>query len=150
MKETAGGSGCLMQGAQPVPCDNGKGWGGGMGGVQRRGHVCLWLIPVDAWQRPTQHRKAIILQLKKKNQRAGRTFSRMWFCETVHPSILLCSSTVLRGWPDHLISKPPRTCLESVCCDSWGLPAPGKPVIGRLAQPCGEKGTRRLPRWLRR
>ena len=30
-------------------------------------HVYLWLIYVDAWQKPTQYCKAIILQLKKKN-----------------------------------------------------------------------------------
>ena len=30
-------------------------------------HLYLWLIYVDAWQKPTQYCKAIILQLKKKN-----------------------------------------------------------------------------------
>ena len=28
-------------------------------------YVYLWLIHVDVWQKPTQHCKAIILQLKK-------------------------------------------------------------------------------------
>ena len=27
-------------------------------------HVCLWLIHIVVWQKPTQHCKAIILQLK--------------------------------------------------------------------------------------
>ena len=29
-------------------------------------YAYLWLIHVDVWQKPTQHCKAIILQLKKK------------------------------------------------------------------------------------
>ena len=29
-------------------------------------YAYLWLIHVDVWQKPTQHGKAIILQLKKK------------------------------------------------------------------------------------
>ena len=29
-------------------------------------YVYLWLIHVDVWQKPTQHRKVIILQLKIK------------------------------------------------------------------------------------
>ena len=33
----------------------------------KRTYVYLWLIHVDIWQKPTQHCKAIILQLKKKN-----------------------------------------------------------------------------------
>ena len=37
-----------------------------MGGRFRREgiYVCLWLIPVDVWQKPTQYYKAIIFQLK--------------------------------------------------------------------------------------
>ena len=35
------------------------------GGVQDGGtHVYPWLIHVDAWQKPPQYRKVIILQLK--------------------------------------------------------------------------------------
>ena len=50
-----------------MPCDNLEGWdgGGGGGGSKREGtYVYLWLIHVDAWQKPTQHCKAIILHLK--------------------------------------------------------------------------------------
>ena len=32
--------------------------------MRERTHVGLWLIHVDVWQKPTQHCKAIILQLK--------------------------------------------------------------------------------------
>ena len=40
------------------------GWGVG-GGFKREGtYVCLWLIHVDVWQKPTQYCKEIILQLK--------------------------------------------------------------------------------------
>ena len=37
-----------------------------MGGRFRREgiYVCLWLIHVDVWQKPTQYYKAIIFQLK--------------------------------------------------------------------------------------
>ena len=31
---------------------------------RERSYVCLWLTHVDVWQKPTQHCKAIILQLK--------------------------------------------------------------------------------------
>ena len=35
------------------------------GSFKREGiYVYLWLIHVDVWQKPTQHCKAIILQLK--------------------------------------------------------------------------------------
>ena len=40
------------------------GWEVG-GRFKREGtHVYLWLIHVDTWQKPTEHCKAIILQLK--------------------------------------------------------------------------------------
>ena len=48
----------------------GLGWGVG-GRFKREGtYVYLWLIYVVVWQKPTQHCKAIILQLKinKKKQ----------------------------------------------------------------------------------
>ena len=50
-------------------CDNlegGMGWQGG-GSFKREGtYIYLWLIHVDKWQKPTQHYKAVILQLKIK------------------------------------------------------------------------------------
>ena len=40
------------------------GWEVG-GGSKREGtYVYIWLIHVDAWQKPTQYCKAIVLQLK--------------------------------------------------------------------------------------
>ena len=47
--------------------DNVEGWDGVEVGdrLKREGtYVYLWLIHVDVWQKPTQHSKAIILQLK--------------------------------------------------------------------------------------
>ena len=42
-------------------------------GFRREGiHVCLWLIHVDVWQRPTQYCKALILQLKKIEKKKER------------------------------------------------------------------------------
>ena len=50
-------------------CYNLEGWDG-VGGereVEREGtYVYLWLIHVDVWQKPSQHCKAITLQLKLK------------------------------------------------------------------------------------
>ena len=45
-----------------------EGWGGGGGRRFRREgkYVYLWLIHADVWQKPTQHCKAIIVQLKIK------------------------------------------------------------------------------------
>ena len=44
---------------------NPEGWGGRGQGVSRgRGHICLWLIRVDVWQKSSAMFKAIILQLK--------------------------------------------------------------------------------------
>ena len=44
-------------------------WGGGVGrevevGLGGREHISLWLIHTDVWQKPSQHCKVIILQLK--------------------------------------------------------------------------------------
>ena len=49
-----------------------------VGGRFKREGTCVypWLIHVDVWQKPTQHCKAIILQLKinklKKNKQTNR------------------------------------------------------------------------------
>ena len=61
-------------------CDNLEGWDGiGVGErFNREGkYVYLWLIHVDVWQKPTQHCKAIILQLKikEKEKKCLRTHS---------------------------------------------------------------------------
>ena len=45
--------------------DNLEGWDQVGGGT----YVYLWLIHVDVWQKLTQYYKAIILQLKKKQQK---------------------------------------------------------------------------------
>ena len=51
---------------KPVLWDNAEGWWGGRWeGVQDGGtHVYLWVIHVDVWQKPPQHCKEIIPQLK--------------------------------------------------------------------------------------
>ena len=58
---------CMTQRAQ-IRCSREVGWGGSweLEGrfKSRRTYVCLWLIHVDVWQRPTQYGKAIILQWK--------------------------------------------------------------------------------------
>ena len=44
-----------------------------VGGRFKREGICvhLWLIHVDVWQKPTQHCKTIILQLKIKKEKFG-------------------------------------------------------------------------------
>ena len=44
--------------------NGGKGWKVGGKTKKEETYVCLWLIHVDIWQKPTQYYKAIILQLK--------------------------------------------------------------------------------------
>ena len=43
-----------------------RGWKGGERFKTEGTQVCLWVTRVDVWQKPAQHCKAIILQLKKK------------------------------------------------------------------------------------
>ena len=50
---------------KPVLCDNIERWDG-VGAGREGTYVYLWLIHVDVWQKPTQHYKEIILQLKIK------------------------------------------------------------------------------------
>ena len=57
----------------------GMGWEVG-GGYKREGtYVYLWLIHVDAWQKPTQYCKAIVLQLKiNKKEKQKKNHYRKW------------------------------------------------------------------------
>ena len=51
--------------SNPVLFDNLVRWDGVGGRLKKeRTYVYLWLIHLDVWQKPTQHCKAIILQLK--------------------------------------------------------------------------------------
>ena len=44
----------------------------GGGFIRERTHVCLWLIHVDVWQKPSQYCKVIICQLKQKERKEIR------------------------------------------------------------------------------
>ena len=63
------GSAVWRRELNPVLCDNLEGWNGVVGGRFKREETCvyLWLIHVAIWQKPIQHCKAIILQLKINN-----------------------------------------------------------------------------------
>ena len=55
-----------------VLCDYLEGWEGvGVGGRFKREGTCVYLLLIHAvvWQRPTQHCKAIIFQLKNIKRR---------------------------------------------------------------------------------
>ena len=80
------------------------------GRFKREGmYVCLWLIHVDVWQKPTPHCKATILQFKIDKLLKRQTEQRV--CETC---ILLWTQTAARGQGDnHTQAKsthppPPR------------------------------------------
>ena len=51
-----------------VPFKEASRWGGGRE-VQEGGDIYLWLIRFVVWQKPAQHFKAIILQLKNKQKK---------------------------------------------------------------------------------
>ena len=62
----------MTQGIKLVLCDNLEGRGGREVGEEFRkegSHVCLWLIPVDVWQKPSQYCKVIIHQLKLRKKK---------------------------------------------------------------------------------
>ena len=68
----------MTQGIKLVLCDNLEGWGGREVGEEFRkegSHVCLWLIPVDVWQKPSQYCKVIIHQLKLRKKKILSQFS---------------------------------------------------------------------------
>ena len=70
------GSCWVIWGAQPITCDNLEGCDGMGDGwrFKREGaRVYVWLSHVVIWQKPTQHCKAVILQLKTK-------FKKFSFC----------------------------------------------------------------------
>ena len=69
---------CVTQEAQPSACNNLEGWVGvGSGGNFKweGAYVYLWLIHITVWQKPTQHYKAIILQLKIKKKKVRQSLS---------------------------------------------------------------------------
>ena len=60
-------------------------------------YVCLWLIHVDVWQKPTQYWKAIIFQLKINNLKKYRNlhndciFKPRWICsEKITSRYVVC------------------------------------------------------------
>ena len=71
----------MTKGAQKVLCANLEGWNG-VGGSKRRGiYIYLWLFHVVVWEKPTQHYKAIILQLKVKKKKKRPNEPEL--CETL-------------------------------------------------------------------
>ena len=71
-KQIAKGKLCIEQGAQPAALRQARAVGSGGrwkgGSRHKKEGTCgyLWPSHVDIWQKPTQHRKAIIIQLKIK------------------------------------------------------------------------------------
>ena len=72
---------CKEEGTQSQwSCDNPEGWDGegGLKEVQEGGLwlIHLWLIHANAWQKPSQYCKAIILQSKKKKSSCRRKIKK--------------------------------------------------------------------------
>ena len=66
------------------------GGGGGVGVKRERTCTYLWLIHVGVWQKPSQHCKAIILQLKiHVNKRCYPSPGRAWHLSQ-SPRINVC------------------------------------------------------------
>ena len=113
---------CLgWQGAQPGALWQPKqvGWGGDrVGRVKRKGtYIYLWLIRIDAWKKPTQYYKAIILQLKIKKKKHSGTATQP---PTAPPRNKVtnwskCSHTSNEG---SLVSRPPTTAQAAL--SAWG------------------------------
>ena len=74
------GSCCTVRELSPVRCDRQDGRRGRWEHVKEEGTcVCLWLIHVDVWQKPTQGYKAIFLQLKI-NFKINKWILKLKFC----------------------------------------------------------------------
>ena len=85
------GSCCIQhRELNPVLCDNLEGWDGVEERLRREGiYVYLWLIHVDVWQKPTQHCKATILQLKINKLKKKKTYvSNLKWSEDPDTSLL--------------------------------------------------------------
>ena len=63
---------CCMTRIQPSACDNPEGWDGAVGEGHEGGDISTRMADSCWWQKPTQHCKAIILQLKIKNNAKKR------------------------------------------------------------------------------
>ena len=77
------GSCPIAQRAQLVLCDNLEGWdgvGGGKEVQEGRTLIYLWLIHIDIWKKPTQHCKAITLQLKMEKSKINNA----WIAPRIH------------------------------------------------------------------
>ena len=83
-------------------CDDREGWDGAQvgGSFKTEGvYVYLWLIYVVVWQKPTQHCKAITLQLKlKKNSSWSLGLKARydnWFPKDAFPELYIIESQSL-------------------------------------------------------
>ena len=97
-----------------------RGWEGKVGGrwAQEGGdmYLCLWLIHVDVWQRPTQYCKAIILPLKIN------TFKQIKLKWMAHSE-----SSAQKSLPGFWLFDPwPGTCPLGLS-HIWSLPGPKLP-----------------------
>lgn len=57
-------------------------------------YICLWLIPVDIWEKPIQYCEAIILQLKRSKEKQRKETQRPQGC--VHSEKGPCEDTAER------------------------------------------------------
>ena len=112
MRIASGSLLCNAGSSNLVLCDNLAGWDGMVSGrrSQRLGaYVCLWLVHIDVWQKPTQYCKAIILHLKinkfkKKDFRkftfplGGPVRKHRWLLTESYPTSWNCRFSFQRSW----------------------------------------------------
>ena len=100
-----------------VPCDNLEEWcgvGGGREIQEERDYVHLWLIHVDIRQKPTQHCKTIILQLKIKKEKfrdVEKGKKRIW---NMWGPMNLCVWAKLQSQEQVEMPSNP-SCVNSLC-----------------------------------
>ena len=95
-----------------------------MRGSGGRGHIYLWLIHVDVWQKLTQNCKVIILQLKIKKNFKNRflpslhnLFNLLQFL--LHNNILFLHSLSRTAPPMPLFKGNEVSALKTVFCSSF-------------------------------
>ena len=102
---------CRAQGNKTRPVTTWRGgWGWVVGGkLKREGtYLCLWLIHVDVWQKPTQYCRAIILQLiflflKRSSQNSRKSDEFPLFSSVTQLCPTLCEpiDSGMPGFPVH-------------------------------------------------
>ena len=80
-------------------CGHLEGWGGEGDGMLKREGTCvhLWLINVDAWQRPSQYHKAIINPLKTNKYNYKKNLQKKKKLSLINYWVILMNNLYWKG-----------------------------------------------------